>query len=166
MWDREDARGSSNSLTCDHLSSPRTKALATWWLSQCKANEGGKHDDCKPSRPDYLPTRLLDVGKALDLGMLQLVNPEIQPQQFARNRDYVTLSHCWGDLGSKYNPLLLEDNFAERQRNGIHIRMLPKTFQDAIQIAGCQKGTSVVSREMIMLIMISSEMALDRLPVY
>ena len=154
--DREDVRGSNDSLTCDNLSSPCTEALATRWLSQCKANEDGKHDKCRPSRPDYLPSRLLDVSKSMGHGMLQLVVPETQPELFAKDRDYITLSHCWGDSGSKHNPLLLEDNFEERQQSGISIRTLPKTFQDAVQITGWHKGTSVVSRTMITLIVLSS----------
>lgn len=98
--------------------------------------------------------------------MLRLVSPETQPQLFAEDRDYVTLSHCWGGAGNKHNPLLLEGNFEERQQSGIDIKSLPKTFQDAIQIASWHKGKSGVFFEMTMLIVISSEVALDRFSVY
>lgn len=91
-------------------------------------------------RLDYLPTRLMDVDKALRTDMLHLVSPETEPSLFAEHRDYITVSHCWGASGSQNNALLKEHNFEKRQRLGIHVKELPRTFQDALQIASWYKG--------------------------
>ena len=91
-------------------------------------------------RLDFLPTRLLDVDKALRTDMLRLVCPEKEPSLFAKNQDYITVSHCWGAPGSQNYSMLKEHNFEKRQRRGIHVKELPRTFQDALQIASWFKG--------------------------
>ena len=128
----------SGSLILASFSSPDTQAMAVSWLSTCKANENEKHVECNNFQAEYLPTRLLDMDEAIDSNMLRLVSPKAEPQAFAERRDYITVSHCWG---TSDNPLLTDDNFEERQQSGIHISKLPRTFQDAIQVAQWYNGT-------------------------
>lgn len=116
--------------------SPTSQALAVSWLSQCRANEAGIHQECNKRDGDYLPSRLLDVRYARETSQLRLVCPALRPAPFAEDREWMTLSHCWGAWGANENPILTKSNLEERQRTGLRMVDLPKTFQDTVEIAG------------------------------
>ena len=126
-------------LSVKHRTSTRSltsQALAVSWLSQCRANGAGKHQECNKQDGNYLPTRLLDVKYAQETSQLRLVCPALDPTLFTEDREWMTLSHCWGAWGQKGDPILTKNNLEERQRNGLRMADLPKTFQDSVEIAG------------------------------
>ena len=115
--------------------SPTSRSLALSWLTRCRANEGGRHRECNKRDMVYLPTRLLDVKHAQKSSQLRLVRPVQTPELFLNNREWMTLSHCWGAWGAKENPILLKNNLQEREQVGLKLTNIPKTFRDAIEIA-------------------------------
>ena len=117
-----------------------SQKLAISWLSTCMANEADKHKECNKRDQSYLPTRLLDVNHAQVTGQLRLICPANAPEEFAKHKEWMTLSHCWGEWGARENPVLKIDNLKERQNTGLKMLELPKTFQDAVEIAGWLKG--------------------------
>lgn len=117
-----------------------SRTLAVEWLAQCRANENGKHDICNMPKSSTLPTRLLDLKHCRKTGQLRLILPAADPSLFAGNNDFITLSHCWGEWGARRNPLLTQDNLADRQATGLPLDGLPKTFRDAIQVAYWFRG--------------------------
>ncbi|KAI1625232.1 heterokaryon incompatibility protein-domain-containing protein [Exophiala viscosa] len=106
------------------------------WLRKCKTNADGKHDQCNKQNGNYLPTRLLDVRTALTSDRVLLVCSATDPTRFEKDRLYASLSHCWGTWGATDNPVLLNENLEARQQKGLHLKGIPKTFRDAIHIAG------------------------------
>ncbi|KIV83444.1 hypothetical protein PV11_05468 [Exophiala sideris] len=116
--------------------SPVTNALIRSWLRKCKTNADGKHDECNKQYANYLPTRLLDVRMALASDRVLLLCSATDPSRFDHDRSYASLSHCWGTWGAKENPVLLIENLAARQQQGLELNSFPKTFRDAIRIAG------------------------------
>ena len=116
--------------------SPTSRALAVSWLSRCKANEGGNHEECNKRDLGYLPTRLLDVEHAQKTARLRLVCPALDRASFAEDEEWMTLSYCWGTWGVKNSPVLTKGNLKKRQKVGLSLETLPKTFQDALEIAG------------------------------
>ena len=116
--------------------SPTSRALAVSWLSRCKENEGRNHEECNKRDLGYLPTRLLDVKYAQKTARLRLVCPALDRASFAEDEEWMTLSHCWGTWGAKNNPMLTKGNLKKRQKVGLSLEKLPKTFQDALEIAG------------------------------
>ncbi|KAL2204866.1 HET-domain-containing protein [Sarocladium strictum] len=118
--------------TNDHSN---TRALAQAWYSACRENTGGLHELCNRRDADYLPSRLLDVRYALKSGNVRIVVPSEQPAAFSGSSEYASLSHCWGSWGSKEPSLLLSNNVQSRISEGIDLKGLPKTFQDAFKIA-------------------------------
>lgn len=115
--------------------SQQTRGLAVKWLSICRANEDGRHGQCNQAQGDWLPTRLLDVDYARETGKLRLVLPRDQPEEFVSNKQYVTLSHCWGAWGSVTLPVLTVENLGERQTTGLDVSLLPRTFEEALEVA-------------------------------
>ncbi|KAK0104778.1 hypothetical protein ONS95_005048 [Cadophora gregata] len=116
--------------------SPNSQTIANSWLSQCKNNKDGKHHECNKRDSNYIPTRLLDIRHAQQKSLLRLVCSDITPELFAEDREWMTLSHCWGEWGARENPILVKSNLKERQETGLKVADLPQTFQDAIEIAG------------------------------
>ncbi|KAK0732494.1 heterokaryon incompatibility protein-domain-containing protein [Apiosordaria backusii] len=115
--------------------SVQTRDNALQWLNKCQANEDGKHDQCNRSSGDWLPTRLLDVKSAIENSMLRLVQPGDHPDVFGSDRQYITLSHCWGTWGVRELPVLTTDNLSERLKEGLPMSLLPQTFEDAGKVA-------------------------------
>ena len=116
--------------------SPTSRGLAAVWLSQCKANKGGNHEECNRRDRGYLPTRVLDVKDARKTGRLKPVHPALKPESFVEGREWMTLSHCWGEWGAKNNPILTKGNLKKRLKLGLSLDTVPKTFQDALEIPG------------------------------
>ncbi|KAI0552654.1 heterokaryon incompatibility protein-domain-containing protein [Xylaria curta] len=124
---------SSSTLENSTSGSTASRTLAINWLQACKANNDGHHSMCLRKEVNYIPTRLLDVWQAAENGLLTVVDTEEHNLQ-ART-EYITLSHCWGELGAKTNPLLLDANLSRLKSDGLKVRELPQTFQDAITVA-------------------------------
>ncbi|KAM0189717.1 hypothetical protein ACHAPI_009907 [Fusarium lateritium] len=122
------AKGDTN----DHVGA---RDMALSWLARCIQNVDGQHDICNQKDQDYLPTRILDVRHALDRGNVRLVIPDKKPEIFTKGVEYASLSHCWGANGAQENPMLLVANLEGRQSEGLDWDRLPKTFQDAFNIA-------------------------------
>ncbi|KAF7881489.1 hypothetical protein EAF00_011858 [Botryotinia globosa] len=91
------------------------------WLSVCQR----LHPECKSQRPDFVPTRLID---------LQAGRPKICLGSLIEENDlqYATLSHCWGVPEKKY-PTLRKSTLLNCFSR-IKIDELPKTFHDATKV--------------------------------
>jgi hypothetical protein len=84
------------------------------------------HSSCSLTTLRLLPTRVLDVGvegRSQDLKLITLGTNEVK---------YIALSHCWGDSRSILTTT--KHTLKLRQQN-IEFNDLPRTFQDAVQIA-------------------------------
>ncbi|KAI8292942.1 hypothetical protein K4K59_006051 [Colletotrichum sp. SAR11_240] len=119
----------------DTTESAKTRSLAQSWFARCTQNTNGQHDICNRKEGTYLPTRLLDVRSALERGQALLVCPDLTPEAFDTNPRYATVSHCWGAAGANEHIVLLHQNLDARRVDGTAWITLPKTFQDAFQIA-------------------------------
>ncbi len=90
-----------------------------------------KHRSCNHprTRQNWMPTRLLDVSStettADTIALVECTN-------IPSDLEYMTLSHCWG---SKTIISLTQTNIGNL-RSGISVSKLPRTFQDAIIVAG------------------------------
>ncbi len=125
--------------------SVQSRETALQWLARCQANQDGLHDQCNrlagPARAPgeeagWLPTRLLDVSSAVETSTVKLVTPASNPEAFAPDdRQYLTLSHCWGAWGGAELPVLTTQNLEERLTEGLPVSLLPQTFQDAVEVA-------------------------------
>jgi hypothetical protein len=103
--------------------SDRTWHLAQSWFRECE----NLHTMCsrKSDRPQWQPTRLLNVGTA--------ENPSVHLQVNNSNSNietYVSLSHCWG----KIKILRLLQSNVEALQVRISEIELPKTFREAISV--------------------------------
>ncbi|KAK0645792.1 heterokaryon incompatibility protein-domain-containing protein [Cercophora newfieldiana] len=95
--------------------------LARGWLDQCSTG----HGCCQRRDPDFVPTRLLDVGgPSIHLTLTNSGDRSTYTK-------YCCLSHCWG--GVTDIPLLKTDTL-QSFVSEIDINTLPRTFQDAILI--------------------------------
>jgi hypothetical protein len=92
--------------------------LGTNWLRHCQQ----MHVECKRTST-FLPTRLVYISSSGQRLILSV--------SLARCPQYVTLSHCWGNLNILR---LLKENGATLQKN-IPYKRLCRTFQEAISIA-------------------------------
>lgn len=77
-----------------------SKALALHWLSECKANADGEHSACQVGNViSWHPTRLLDLARLEDTGMVFLVLTSDVPEQSSSDwGEYITKS-LLGDMG-------------------------------------------------------------------
>lgn len=133
-------RAAKAETTHTSTASSRSRSLAVSWLSKCRANADGKHDECNARDPNYLPHRLIDVAHALKTSYVRVVQNEDFPREKERQEEYITLSHCWGKWGSEQNPKLTLANLKQWQTIGLQTTDLPQTFQDALQIASWFNG--------------------------
>lgn len=84
-----------------------------------------RHDDCRtPSGAP--PTRLLRIEESQE----DVMHIYLEDSDMARSYEYVTLSHCWGNV----QPICLTKETEETLRAGIKSQNLPKTFRDAVVI--------------------------------
>ncbi|KAK0666983.1 heterokaryon incompatibility protein-domain-containing protein, partial [Cercophora samala] len=93
------------------------------WLQICTSS----HTSCRPFQQDgcYRPTRLLHIS---ELGAeVRLRESDDMPV----NITYATLSHSWGSV----LPLTLTGARMNSFKQGIPLPELPKTFQEAVQVA-------------------------------
>ena len=107
--------------------SESSPSLLFQWLQECTSS----HDTCtrlrtKPkANPDWLPTRLIDVGNTGD----RIVHLRDNFHEHSSHR-YVTLSYCWGSRQFTR----LESASIEKFKNGIDISELPPTIRDAVLV--------------------------------
>ena len=96
------------------------------WVDECLK----EHPSCHRSKIDFLPTRLLDVGK--DPGSkVRLVESEDIPKTPGNNPRFLALSHCWG----KVRPTVVLDSLSiDELLNGVELANLPRTFKDAARV--------------------------------
>jgi Heterokaryon incompatibility protein (HET) len=92
------------------------------WLESCTS----KHVKCAPSKTelDSYPTRVLDIGRLISKVCV------IETHSIIQREPYITLSHRWGSTRA-----ILTVTNRHQLKNGIALRGLPKTFQDAIAVA-------------------------------
>ncbi|KAF2971192.1 hypothetical protein GQX73_g2406 [Xylaria multiplex] len=94
------------------------------WLETCVKG----HEACNRHEGSvFMPSRFLDVANPnrMDLAFLM-----IRGEDVAADLRYVALSHCWG----KTKTIVTTKSAVNEHRNGIDVRILPRTFQDAIEI--------------------------------
>jgi Heterokaryon incompatibility protein (HET) len=96
-----------------------TLNLALEWIKDC-----AQHQRCKITGDQQLPTRILDVGRSRsdEIVLRETVN---------QNGRYLCLSYCWG--GEKFINTTRENIESHKKR--IPWAMMPRTFQDAVEIA-------------------------------
>ncbi|KAE9364691.1 HET-domain-containing protein [Stipitochalara longipes BDJ] len=82
-----------------------------------------KHSKCTYKHDQPLPTRILDIGKGL-------FDAIVLHEPLNRSGRYICLSYCWG--GASFINTTRENIIDHKKR--IPWEMLPKTFQDAIQV--------------------------------
>ncbi|KAF1986510.1 HET-domain-containing protein [Aulographum hederae CBS 113979] len=107
----------------EYLGDDRIFALTKQWLDKCLEDHVSCNEHLIPRR--WLPTRLIDLGKASS-PQLRLCDSSEVP----RNSKYMTLSHMWG--ANKILRLLRKNISSFKQE--ISASKLSKTFQDAIFI--------------------------------
>jgi hypothetical protein len=107
------------------------RELAVKWLDRCKQH----HFACEDGQATFRPTRLLDLASVDVTRKVRLVLSE----ECKGDEPYVTLSHCWGST----MPFRLTTKTLETMRVGFDLEDLPKTFRDAIEIAGWFQGQSL-----------------------
>ncbi|KAL8909683.1 MAG: hypothetical protein Q9171_004928 [Xanthocarpia ochracea] len=112
-----------------------SQKLVAQWLNRCLNNEDGEHTECNTTGDGWLPTRLIDVNYTTENPVLRLASPKETPEIFEADRRYITLSHCWGEWGSKELPVLKRSNEYDRFHDGISPAELPQTFQHAVEVA-------------------------------
>jgi len=91
------------------------------WLQQCQYHRR----DCNRKTTPKLPTRLINVGTYLS-NVVHLINTYEKKAEL-----YTTLSHCWGKINKL--PRTKKQNIEEHMQ-GIHLEILPQTFQDAVLV--------------------------------
>lgn len=106
----------------DNTGSDESFAFLSSAYKQCRK----AHKTCSSiaTKPCF-PPRLLNVGDLAE-SSVHLVNRE----DVLPGSDYVTLSHCWGDV----QPFKLTSSTSQSLRAGIPDVRLPKTFRHAITV--------------------------------
>lgn len=98
-------------------------------LAKCEQS----HDDCKPSGPVPLPTRVLRIMPQRSSS--PRVHLYVSPEVGVLGR-YACLSYCWGRRSSQ--PVeLTKDNMQNLQTNGLDVNTLPLTLKDAVLTTQC-----------------------------
>jgi serine/threonine protein kinase len=95
-------------------------AAARLWLAECQTS----HEGCYRPLTDFVPSRILDVGKYSD-------SIQLRQTFLGFASPYVTLSHCWG--GEAEIPKTTEETL-KRMQTGIQISSLPTTFAAAVHL--------------------------------
>jgi hypothetical protein len=115
----------SHNTSCDQVIQ-----LARSWIDQCTAS----HENCRiASTTPWYPTRLVDIEPVStpegSERIVQVVLTEDQEEnKFKVEGSYVTLSHCWGNVGFIH----LTPNTQSALQQGVSLDRLPRTFRDAI----------------------------------
>ena len=124
--DEATARDLQLARVAKSTASDHTLALARFWLQSCLS--GHKVLCASPSpflEPDFLPTRLVDLGHAP-----HKIRVVATAGLDARQTEYLALSHCWGGAAV----LSLTAATADTLRDAVPMSALPKTFADAARV--------------------------------
>ncbi|KAJ5240348.1 uncharacterized protein N7469_001939 [Penicillium citrinum] len=105
----------------DSTASDAAWAQAFRWYRECLS----MHTMCTSSG-HYLPSRLLSLSED-DPGVIRLVTTKVEKKGIDC---YSTLSHSWGNA----NILKLESSTLDTFQQGISLKLLPKTFVEAIAV--------------------------------
>lgn len=116
------------------------REVAADWLARCIRDKDSAHYRCGAELKPWYPTRLLDLCGAANNESIPVVYPEAEPEVFAANPPYITLSYCWGAWGVAGLPSLRCANKTERETSGIRWDELPRLFRDCVEVAGWFKG--------------------------
>ena len=127
------------------------RQLASYWIENCVSDVSGSHHACAGDDVDFIPSRLLDVNFATQSGRLRLIHQGQEDDQVPQGARYCTLSHCWGKDGSKSIPLLQKSNINYRSSVGMHMKELPQTFQDAVEVCSWFQSTRMSTNRSYML---------------
>ncbi|KAH7086741.1 heterokaryon incompatibility protein-domain-containing protein [Paraphoma chrysanthemicola] len=100
------------------------------WIETCDAT----HEDCMkrrkatPKAKRFVPTRLLDISGSSEtpIRLIETASTSVQGP-------YCSLSHCWGPEPRFIK--LLQDNKKHHLTKGVEWHLLPKNFQEAIEVA-------------------------------
>jgi hypothetical protein len=110
-------------------SSPETWAMVSDRLADCVSNHPQCIEDCDP---DWLPTRLIDVGSPCSQQNPRLViTSELSSTKRGQTPRYLALSHIWG----KSAFLRLTSANIEQLKRCIPTVGLSQTFRDAIVVS-------------------------------
>ncbi|KAH7357549.1 heterokaryon incompatibility protein-domain-containing protein [Pyrenochaeta sp. MPI-SDFR-AT-0127] len=93
---------------------------AKYWLNHCLTN----HADCCSNASKELPTRVIDVGDAVN-------HPKLVKTRSEERDVYCALSYCWGQSRAFTTTLA---TFEDR-RKGFSVEELPETIRDAVILA-------------------------------
>jgi Heterokaryon incompatibility protein (HET) len=107
--------------------SKRTLKLARAWLHECCTNHPSCGTHISNPESQRLPKRVIDLG-AGGSGVKMVRLHETTTNQHA---SYATLTHRWGAV----KPMELVTGNEASLKKGIEIKLLPKTFQDAVFVA-------------------------------
>ncbi|KAJ2904309.1 hypothetical protein MKZ38_008368 [Zalerion maritima] len=100
-------------------------------LEECRLT----HQSCRPRKPSYMPTRLIDVSVGA-AGADSDGDPKVLlVEHIAESAPYVALSYCWGDVTKSTKTT--KESIERFKREGISVKTLPETIQDAITV--CRK---------------------------
>ncbi|KAL9127526.1 MAG: hypothetical protein Q9217_003614 [Psora testacea] len=106
--------------------------VINYWLDNCQKN----HAACASSEPNFMPSRVIDVGHAEDKEVRLVSTVELdftdRPRDAAARR-YLALSHCWG-LTMPPTATTTSSTIADRLQ-AIPMAGLSRTFTDFISIA-------------------------------
>ncbi|KAF1930131.1 HET-domain-containing protein [Didymella exigua CBS 183.55] len=110
----------------DRLSLTAVEKISIW-LQTCQT----EHHSCRWRARSKLPTRVVDISPTGISGGIRLVEGQGKPDV-----EYVALSHCWGNMPfNRFDLLSKCDTFnIDSLRDGIQIDLLPKLYQDAIEL--------------------------------
>jgi hypothetical protein len=98
-------------------------SLIKSWINDCIDH----HSSCNIAASKLLPSRLLEISHSPDYVVLV----DTAPLATTKNISYATLSHCWGTKRFIRTTLSTLSEF----KSGFSWATLPRTFQDAIQVA-------------------------------
>ena len=88
-------------------------------------------------------TWLSDVRHASKTSLLRLVSSREVSDASPDEKRYITLSHCWGERGSKERPVLKSANEQERYEIGISIEKYRRHFE---MLSQSPNGSRVISQ--------------------
>ncbi|KAI0873249.1 heterokaryon incompatibility protein-domain-containing protein [Hypoxylon argillaceum] len=89
------------------------------WIARCNKS----HTQCHKKQPDFMPSRLLDVGDSESHDVRIVSGP-------SQRGNYVALSHCWGASQPLSTTTATLPNF----QISIDTAQLPGNFSDAIDV--------------------------------
>lgn len=108
-----------------YTGSHETKETALRWLTKCLKT----HHRCASLKATGLPTRLIDISYRDGLDVVCLIDSKDLSNDY--DERYACLSYCWG----RQEVYTLTLATIDKARDGISVKVLPKTIQDAVLVA-------------------------------